>query len=134
MGDIFHQTNAQQTATNQQIGISTRDVGGSVTTAGAGASVSVQSLDPAALNVAGAAVTSAIQAVQDNSAKAMEAYQQALTIAGETTTQAQQLAASGVGSGANVTQGTATSLNPSTVIWVGGAIVAILILSGRFGK
>lgn len=144
MGDLFHQTNANQTATNQQIGISTRDVGGSITTFGAGAvgpggSVRIESLDPAALNIAANAVHDSLAANTATSLSAMQAFQQALTVTGETTAGALQLAASGAGSGAsinpNATAATVASvLNPSTVIWVVLGVVGVVIALGYFRK
>ena len=147
MGDLFHSTDASQSATNQQIGISTRDVGGSVITVGHGAAsnggtVNIQSLDPAALNVAAMAVHDALAANTATSLSAFQAYQQALTVAGETATGALQVASSGAGQGAIIVPASgsaqatqaASPLNPSTLIWVGAAIVAAILVIGYLRK
>jgi hypothetical protein len=125
MGDTFHQTNAQQTATNQQIGISTRDVGGNVITIGHGAvsgggSLSIQSLDPKALDVAALAVNDAIASNANTAQNALQAYQKALDVVGEQANQALALAK----------PATVGGINPSTIIWGGIALVGVVLLIG----
>ena len=129
MGDLFHQTNAQQTATNQQIGLSTRDVGGNIITIGHGAvasggSLSIRSLDPEALNVAAVAVHDAIAASVDANHQITEAYQRATTISGETALpQTNTPAGNPPGSGV-------LGLNPSQLIWIGVSVVGLIMVAG----
>jgi len=136
MGDLFHQTNANQSATNQQQGISAGQTGGSVITIGHGAAsqggtLTVQTLDPAALKVAGDAIHDAAAVANNASQGALQAYQQALTIAGQQAQSATQLASSGAGSGANVAGGAALAgFNPSQLIWIAGAAVILLLVMG----
>lgn len=140
MGDLFHQTNANQTANNSQVGVSNRDVGGSVITIGSGVGsngghVNIQTLDPLALNVAASAVHDALAANTATNVSAFQAFQQALTSSGETAASALQVASSGAGSGAAITSTTAgTMFNPSTLIWAGVAIVGIVLIVGLIRK
>lgn len=137
MGDVFHQSNANQSATNQQIGISTRDIGGNQIVIGHGAvqgggSLTVQSLDPAALGVAAQAVHDALAANTETSLSAFHTFQHALSVTGETTGGALQLAASGAGSGAQVapllTQGGIAGIDPTTLLIIAAAGGGLLLL------
>lgn len=142
MGDVFHQTNAQQTANNQQVAFQTGDLSGSnVITVGAGtnlnAPISVQSLDPAALNLAAQTIHDSIAGNTATSVSAFQAYQTALAASGETAIGAEQLAAAGVASGGVVSPQSTLSLsqlNPSTVIWIGLAALAVVFAIGMMRK
>jgi hypothetical protein len=140
MGDLFHDSSSQQSVQSRQVGVSTRDTGGSVygISASDNAHVSIQSLDPAALNVAAMAVHEALAANTATSLSAFHAYQQALDVTGETTGAALQLAASGAGSGAVLPTfsppDVGGGITPSTLIWAGVALVAVVLISGYLRK
>lgn len=143
MGDMFH-TSSSQNLTNQQIGISTRDVGGSVVTGAAksitGSTVigggenakvnlNVQSLDPTALQLVSDTINQALAANQSTNQNALTAYQGALAAVAENQQSSQQAAASGN----NPQQANGqTGLNPSQILWiaiivVGGLLVAAVV-------
>jgi hypothetical protein len=152
MGDLFHQTNANQTATNQQVGISTRDVGGNFTTGGANAvtassgvaggagsvtggqlavnnsTVTVSSLDPLALQTTAQAVHDALVSNVAAGQAAAEGYQKALTVLSENA-QASQAATAQAGSVAGI-----LGLNPSQIIWLAALVVGGVLVAGYFRK
>ncbi len=139
MGDLFHQTNANQTSSNQQIGISTRDVGGSVTTGaagsvttapgaisvGSGANVKVESLDATALNAAAATINNALAANTDVAHTSLTGFQNALSAVAENQ-QATQAAVTGQQSSLLGQLG----VNPSQILWIAIAVVGLVVVAG----
>jgi hypothetical protein len=149
MGDLVSVRSTKQEAYNNQVGISTRDVGGSVTSgaagavtasqgvaggagaitagqvaAGTGSTISISSLDPLALTANAQAIHDALASNVAISQGATEAYQKALTIVSEHST---------ADTAANTFLGK-IGLNANQAIWLGVAIVGGVILYGYLKK
>lgn len=137
MGDAFTSHSSKQTATNQQIGFSTRDVGGSVITVGAGADVSsgaihVESLDATALQAAAGTINHALDANTENSQKALQAYQNALSVVAENQQATQQIGTGQTAQGSSILG--QVGVNPSQIIWIAVLVTAGVIVMGFINK
>lgn len=147
MGDLFHQTNANQSATNQQIGTSTRDVSGQQVIGGAGSvtsgsglalaqganlnlRVTNQTINKTELSGAAAAINSATNANDSASHGQTQSFQNALSAPAESGPQASTLG----GGSAPDYGGNGYGINPSQILWVGIAVVGVVLLLGMSKK
>ena len=83
---IFSQdkTSTNQTAYNEQVGISNRDLSGvQLTRLGQNNKIEIQSLDATALNAAAFTINHALDVVATQSQNTLSGFQQALTAGGE---------------------------------------------------
>ena len=125
---IFSQdkTTTNQTANNNQVGISQRDLNGvQLTRAGTGNKIEISTLDATALNTAAFTINHALDTVAQFSQSTLQGYQSALTANSEGGTTPVGI----------VDSGTGPPISLIDKILIGAAVVVgVLVLTGYFKK